>query len=134
MPRAPRRFPKNYGDPVYKLIKSLPFLSYERRDALALCWQSVGPTRKVHRATMWYQRHDRSIIVLLKLFVAVLPLILTRIGVTVEWIIPTVIAGLYVAEWLAREREKLQRAKRVEEAFEAHWDMLREEQSTNPKV
>lgn len=134
MPSTPPRFPTGYGDPVYKLIMSIPFLSYERRDKLALKWQSIGPTSKVRRVTRWYGRHDRRIIFVLRACIATLPIVLTRIGVGVEWVLSGLVIGLYVTRALARKREELQRSEWIKDAYDAYWEMLQDEQDTNPTV
>jgi hypothetical protein len=134
MPSAPRRFPTSYGYPVYKLIMNLPFLSCEKRVALARKWQSVGPTAKIRQGTRWYRHHDWWIILALRVCVAALPVVLTSLGVGVELILTGLVIGLFVTRALARKREALERTEWIEDAYDAHRDMLQDERDTDPTV
>jgi hypothetical protein len=134
MSRQASGFPHQYCDPVRTVLKSLPFIDHERRVELARTWDSVKPARKIHGFLRWYTRHDRKVIFLLRGFVTVLPLILSRLNVGIEGIVPAVIIGLYVTETLARQRESLKQARWMEEAYDVHKQMRRQEHDTNPLI
>lgn len=100
----------------------------------ARSWDSAKPTKKIHRILGWYTRHDKTVISLLRGFVAVLPSILIRYDIGIGWVALAVIIGLYVTETLARKRESLKQAKWMEEAYDVHKQIERDERDRDPTV
>lgn len=134
MSRRAGGFPKQYGDPIRAGLKSLPFISHSRRIELARKWDEVGPTHKIHQFLRWYTRHDRNIIRVLRAVVAVAPLILFRVGVSVKWVIMFVVLGVFLTDTLARKRESIVQARWMEEAYDVHKQMRSAEYETDPTI
>jgi len=117
-----------YGDPIRSILLSFPFIGHDRRSKLVQKWDEVAPKNRIDQFLRWYTRHDQDIIFSSRMTVVLLPLVLLRIGVALECVLPLVIGGLFLAETLARKREMLEREKLLaaarEEAEEDRLDTL----------
>ena len=113
-PGTPHR-PK-YRDPVTVALLNLPFVSYDRREALARKWDDVKPVNRVIRVLNWYASHDRNLLFFARLVVTMAPIVLSAYGVGVAWIVSSVVASMFIIEWLDRVRSEAERRQTKSEA------------------
>jgi len=102
-------FEAKYRDPVTVALLLLPFVSYDRRQALIGKREDVKPASQVYQALEWYTRHDLNLLLVPCLTVATSPIILTPHGVQIEWIVSAVVVSMFLLTLLCRNVERRSR-------------------------
>lgn len=113
---------------------ALPFLPRARRAAVARQWDTVKPVSRVEWFTERYTRHDRSVLFVFRGVVALLPVVLSRLGVSLAVVAGGVVVGVYVTETLARKRESLLQARWVKDARRYHKEQERRAVEVDPSA
>lgn len=114
-------FTAKYQDPITVALLKLPFVSYDRRQALAGKWEDVKPALRVNQSLQWYAHHDRNLLLLARLAVATTPLLLSEYGVPVAWIVSGVVVSMFTIEWLDRVRSERELELAKDEAKKEYW-------------
>ncbi|WP_121822116.1 hypothetical protein [Halostella salina] len=114
-------FGAKYTDPVLVALLKLPYVSYDRRQALAEAWDEWKPDEYVYRALAWYARHDQNLLLFARLAVTVSPIVLMHVGVGVGRVVSFVVASLFIVEWLNRVRVEKEREQAMEDAKREYW-------------
>lgn len=99
-----------YKCPDIVLIRSIPLMSSERKEAIIDRWCTVRPTRKIESLVYWYEENDSEVISLSRILVTLAPLILSYLGTDITGIITFATIGIFTTEYFSR----LQSEKRLE--------------------